>query len=185
MIGRLQRLQRLDLADETQSGIWAVRVDAEKTLRALGERGDIIRTMQRAMRGQQRELAVFEPGDDGRTIIGRVAVKGLADELRDRSYLVIDGVDGKAHFVALNARDEPAHYPIGAVVEVRGYAELRAVDKNIATLASGGLYRTDHHLAIEHGRRPMEGAGRPSRAWPPVRCAAFGGGGRTEIASAD
>ncbi len=152
LIGRLQRLQRLGLADEVQPGTWAVHADAEKTLRALGERGDIIRTMQRAMSGKPRELAVFEPGDDGRTIVGRVAAKGLADELHDRGYLVIDGLDGKAHYVALDARDELANYPIGAVVEVRGSAEVRAADKNIATLASNGLYRTDHHLAIEQGR---------------------------------
>lgn len=152
LIGRLQCLQRLGLADEAQPGTWTTHADAEKTLRALGERGDIIRTMQRAMGGQPRELAVFEPGDDGRTIIGRVAAKGLADELRDRSYLVIDGVDGKAHYVALNARDEPANYPTGAVVEVRGSAEVRAADRNIAALASNGLYRTDHHLTIAQGQ---------------------------------
>ncbi|HEJ2267344.1 TPA: DUF3363 domain-containing protein [Pseudomonas aeruginosa] len=152
LIGRLQCLQRLGLADETQPGTWAFHADAEKTLRALGERGDIIRTMQRAMRGQPRELAVFEPGDDGRTILGRVAAKGLADELHDRGYLVIDGVDGKAHYVALNTRDELVNYPTGAVVEVRGSAEVRAADKNIAALASDGLYRADRHLAIEQGR---------------------------------
>ncbi len=156
LIGRLQRLQRLGLADETQPGTWAVHADAEKTLRALGERGDIIRTMQRAMSGQPRELAVFEPGqsDDGsgRSILGRVAAKGMADELHDRGYLVIDGVDGKAHYVALNARDELANYPTGAVVEVKGSADVRAADKNIAALTSDGLYRTDHHLAIEQGR---------------------------------
>ncbi|HIE0725506.1 TPA: DUF3363 domain-containing protein [Pseudomonas aeruginosa] len=156
LIARLQHLQRLGLADEMQPGTWAVQADAEKTLRALGERGDIIRTMQRAMRGEPRELAMFEPGQNadgsGRTILGRVAAKGLADELRDRGYLVIDGVDGKAHYVALNARDMLANYPTGAVVEVRGSAEVRAADKNIAALASDGLYRTDHHLAIEQGR---------------------------------
>ena len=152
LIGRLQRLQRMGLADEMQPGTWAVHADAEKTLRTLGERGDIIRTMQRAMRGEPRELAVFEPGQDadgsGRTILGRVAAKGLADELRDRGYLVIDGVDGKAHYVALNARDELANYPTGAVVEVKGSADVCAADKNIAALASDGLYRTDHHLAV-------------------------------------
>jgi len=152
LIGRLQRLQRLGLADEAQPGTWAVHADAEKTLRALGERGDIIRTMQRAMRGEPRELAVFEPGDDSRTILGRVAAKGLADELRDRGYLVIDGVDGKAHYVALNTRDELANYPTGAVVEVKGSADVRAADKNIAVLASDGLYRTDYHLAIAQGQ---------------------------------
>src|SRR3546814_3777414 len=86
LVGRLQRLQRLGLADETQPGTWAVHADAEKTLRALGERGDIIRTMQRAMRGEPRELAAFEPSDNGRTILGRVAAKGLADELRSEEH---------------------------------------------------------------------------------------------------
>ncbi len=151
LIGRLQHLQRRAWPTRC-SPARAVHADAEKTLRALGERGDIIRTMQRAMSGKPRELAVFEPGDDGRTIVGRVAAKGLADELHDRGYLVIDGLDGKAHYVALDARDELANYPIGAVVEVRGSAEVRAADKNIATLASNGLYRTDHHRAIEQGR---------------------------------
>ena len=172
LIGRLQRLQRLGLADEAQPGTWTVHNDAEKTLRALGERGDIIRTMQRAMRGEPRELAVFEPGDDGRTILGRVAAKGLADELHDRGYLVIDGVDGMAHYVALNARDELANYPTGAVVEARRSADVRAADKNIAALASDGLYRTDHHLAIAQGqalpgRDPQEVVASTSAGWKP------------------
>ncbi|WP_236213062.1 relaxase/mobilization nuclease and DUF3363 domain-containing protein [Metapseudomonas otitidis] len=152
LIGRLQHLQRMDLADETRPGIWALQADVEKTLRALGERGDIIRTLQRAMGGQPRELAVFEPGEEGRTVIGRVTAKGLADELHDRGYLVIDGVDGKAHYVALNARDELANYPTGSVVEVRGSAEIRAADRTIVALASGGLYRTDHHLEVAQGQ---------------------------------
>lgn len=156
LIGRLQHLQSMGLVRENQPGVWAIHPNVEDTLRAMGERGDIIRTMQRAMSGQPRELAVFEPGQNadgsGRTIVGRVAGKGLADELHDRGYLVIDGVDGKAHYVALNAGDELANYPTGAVVEVRGSAEVRAADRNIAALASDGLYRTDHHLAIEQGR---------------------------------
>lgn len=152
LIGRLQRLQRLGLADEVQPGTWTIHADAEKTLRTLGERGDIIRTMQRAMSGASRELAIFEAGGDGRTILGRVAAKGLADELHDRGYLVVDGADGKAHYVALNRRDELVNYPLGAVVEVRGTTEVRTADRNIAALATDGLYRADHHLAVEQGR---------------------------------
>jgi len=139
LIGRLQRLQKMGLASETQPGIWA---------RAMGERGDIIRTMQRAMSGQQRELAVFQSGEDGKTIIGRVAAKGLADELYDKGYLVVDGIDGKAHYVALPPKSELEQYPMGAVVEVKGSADIRTADKTIAALAEDGLYRTDHHLAI-------------------------------------
>ena len=148
LVGRLQRLQRMGLATEERPGVWAVHADAEPVLRAMGERGDIIRTMQRAMGGAQRDLAVFQPGEDSRSVIGRVAGKGLSDELYGKGYLVIDGIDGKAHYVALPVKTELAQYPVGTVVEARGSAEVRAADKNIIALAVDGLYRTDHHLAI-------------------------------------
>ncbi|MBK7251479.1 MAG: hypothetical protein PGMFKBFP_02784 [Anaerolineales bacterium] len=152
LIGRLQRLQRMGLATERQTGVWTVHAEAESSLRAMGERGDIIRTMQRAMSGQQRELVVFQPGGDGRAIVGRVAGKGLADELHDKGYLVIDGSDGKAHYVALPPRAELEQYPTGAVVEVRGSADVRVADRNIAALAVNGVYRTDQHLALAQGQ---------------------------------
>jgi len=152
LIGRLQRLQRMGLATEQQPGAWAVHAEAEPTLRAMGERGDIIRAMQRAMSGKPRELAVFEPGNDGRTLIGRVAGKGLADELYDKGYLIVDGTDGKAHYVALPPRSELEQYPTGAVVEVKGAGAARAADRNVAELAVDGVYRTDHHLAVAQGQ---------------------------------
>ncbi|TAA23589.1 relaxase/mobilization nuclease and DUF3363 domain-containing protein [Pseudoxanthomonas winnipegensis] len=152
LIGRLQRLQRMGLATEPQPGVWTIHAEAEPTLRAMGERGDIIRTMQRAMSGKSRELAVFEPTNDGRTLVGRVAGKGLADELYDKGYLIVDGTDGKAHYVALPPRSELEQYPTGAVVEVKGAADVRAADRNIAALAVDGVYRADHHLAIAQGQ---------------------------------
>lgn len=152
LIGRLQHLQRMGLASEPQPGVWAVHADADPTLRAMGERGDIIRTMQRAMSGQQRELAVFRPGEDGRAVVGRVVGKGVADELYDKGYLIVDGTDGKAHYVALPPRAELEQYPAGAVVEVKGAAAVRAADRNIAALAVDGVYRTNHHIALAQGQ---------------------------------
>ncbi|AQQ26203.1 relaxase/mobilization nuclease and DUF3363 domain-containing protein [Burkholderia cenocepacia] len=152
LIGRLHHLQRMGLAIESQPGTWAVHADAEPILRAMGERGDIIRAMQRAMSGRQRELTVFQPGDDSRAVIGRVIGKGLADELYDKGYLIVDGTDGKAHYVALPPRAELEQYPTGAVVEVKGAADMRAADRNIAALAVDGVYRTDHHLAVAQGQ---------------------------------
>ncbi|HBO6068027.1 TPA: relaxase/mobilization nuclease and DUF3363 domain-containing protein [Pseudomonas aeruginosa] len=161
LIGRLQHLQSMGLVREKEPGVWAIHPNVEDTLRAMGERGDIIRTMQRAMGGGQRELAVFEPGDKARPVIGRVAAKGLADELYDKGYLIVDGTDGKAHYVALPPRTELEQYPRGAVVEVKGAAGVRAADQTIAALAVDGLYRTDHHLAVAKaqatpGRDPAE-----------------------------
>jgi len=151
LIGRLQCLQRMGLATEPQPGVWTIHARAEPTLRAMGERGDILRTLQRAMSGKRRELAVFQPGEEGRTLIGRVVGKGLADELYDKGYLVVDGTDGKAYYVALPPRSELAQYPTGAVVAVKSAAEARAADRNVAALAVDGVYRTDRHLAVAQG----------------------------------
>jgi len=160
LVGRLQRLQRMGLASERQTGEWVIHAEAEATLRAMGERGDIIRTMQRAMSGQQRELAVFQPGqnDDGsgRSIVGRVNGKGLADELYDKGHLVVDSTDGKAHYVALPPRTELEQYPTGAVVEVKGSAAPRAADKTIAALAVDGIYDTSQHLAVAKAQQNAE-----------------------------
>lgn len=159
LVGRLQRLQRMGLALESSPGVWAVHAEAEQVLRTMSERGDIVRTMQRAMGGVQRDLAVFEPGENVRPVVGRVAVKGMADELYDRGYLVIDGIDGKAHYVALHAKVELKQYLVGSVVEARGSPDIRIVDKNIAALAVDGLYRTDHHLTMAKAtpeRNPKE-----------------------------
>ncbi|WP_312255892.1 relaxase/mobilization nuclease and DUF3363 domain-containing protein [Stutzerimonas nitrititolerans] len=152
LIGRLQRLQQMGLAEEIRPGTWSIEADAQTTLRTLGERGDIIRTLQRAMSGRSRQLAVFEPGEGGVAVTGRVVAKGLSDELSDRGYLVVDGLDGKAHYVSLSGRDELASYPVGSVVDVRGSAEIRETDRTIARLAGDGLYRSDHHLAIARGQ---------------------------------
>ncbi len=152
LIGRLQHLQRMGLASEPQPGTWVLHAEAEPTLRAMSERGDIIRTMQRAMSGQQRELAVFQPGANGRAVIGRVVGKGLSDELYDKGYLVVDGTDGKAHYIVLPPRSELEQYPTGSVVEVKGATDVRAADRNIAALAVDGVYHTDHHLTLAQGQ---------------------------------
>ncbi|WP_247392171.1 relaxase/mobilization nuclease domain-containing protein [Ralstonia pseudosolanacearum] len=152
LIGRLQGLQRMGLATEQQPGVWAIHAEAEPTLRAMGERGDIIRTMQRAMGRKQRDLTVFQPGEDVRAIVGRVVGKGLSDELHDKGYLIVDGTDGKAHYVALPPCAELEQYPTGAVVEVKASADARVADRNIAALAVDGVYRTDHHLAVAQGQ---------------------------------
>lgn len=147
LIGRLQQLQSMGLATEQHPGTWAIHGDAEQTLRTMGERGDIIRTLQRAMVDPPRELVFRQPGEGHPAIVGRVAAKGLVDELHERGYLIVDGLDGKAHYVPLSPGAELGQYPTGAVIEIKGTATVRAADRAIAEMAVDGIYRTDHHLA--------------------------------------
>lgn len=160
LIGRLQRLAAMGVAKESESGCWHLRHDAEQTLRALSERGDIVRTMQRAFAAEQRELAIFDPRTATRPVVGRVAAKGLAGELHDREYVIVDGVDGRAHYVALPEGTDLAETPVGSIVEARVATE-RTADRNIAALVDKGLYRTDRHLTRLRAR---PAAGRDAEA---------------------
>src|SRR5450755_1954349 len=146
LIGRLQRLSTMGLAEQGEPGQWQLRPDAERVLQALGDRGDIVRTMQRTFTAEQREFAIFDAKTATRPVVGRVAGKGLGDELHDRPYVIVDGVDGRAHYVALPTGTDLSEIPLGGIVEARVATE-RASDRNIAAVAEKGLYRTDRHLA--------------------------------------
>jgi type IV secretory pathway VirD2 relaxase len=146
LLGRLQHLQKMGLAQPLSANQWRLRGGAEQTLRRLGERGDIIRTMQRAFSGQQREFAVFNAHDSMTPVVGRIAGKGIADELRDRTYLIVDGLDGRAHYVPFSVGADLDALPSGGIVEVRSPGD-RAADRNIAELAENGIYRTQRHLS--------------------------------------
>jgi len=145
LIRRLQRLETMGLSERVDAGHWRVSANFEKVLRGLGERGDIIRTLQRALGHERRELAILDPKSAPPPVIGRIASKGVADEPTDSAYLVVDGVDGRAYYVALPARTDLTQWPVGGIVEVRAARE-RAADRAIAAVASDGVYRVDRHL---------------------------------------
>lgn len=140
---RLQRLEAMTLAERIDANRWRLAPRMERALAAMGERGDILRTMHRAMKGEQREL-VTDPSEDA-PVIGRIVDKGLDDELHDRPYLVVDGVDGRAHYLKLPTGTDLAELPLGGIVEARPSAQERAVDRNVLTAASNGLYTSASH----------------------------------------
>ncbi len=142
---RLQRLEGMGLAERMNSNRWKLQPELAGTLDAMSEREDALETVRRALKGQRRECVV----DDRLTspVIGRIAGKGLADELHDRAYLVVDGIDGRAHYLKLPAGTDLAELPIHGIVEARPPSQERPVDRNIATIARNGLYKTTDHVA--------------------------------------
>jgi type IV secretory pathway VirD2 relaxase len=61
--------------------------------------------MQRAMTDAGAERAasdqvIHEAGATvARSIVGRVLAHGLSDEHADRHYLIVDGIDGRSHYL--------------------------------------------------------------------------------------
>jgi type IV secretory pathway VirD2 relaxase len=87
MVGRAAKLERLGLAEKIGAADWTLRPGIETTLRELGVRGDIIKTMHRAMRsaGREADLAGFAlHGDEPAvSVLGRLVARSLRIE-RDR-----------------------------------------------------------------------------------------------------
>lgn len=151
--GRLQKLRRLGLADEIAPGRWQLAKGMDGTLKRMGERGDIIRTMQRAFSqyGLERAAADYAIADPAtmNPIVGRVVERGLSDEYNDRHYLIVDATDGRTHYVDIGKGEATDFIPNGAVARIAPKPiEARAVDRAVAEIAAahGGRYSIDIHL---------------------------------------
>ena len=105
-IGRLKTLERLGLAEERQAGVWALDPRTETKLRQLGERADKFKMMQRALKqaGIERATSAWRCSIGGPRkipLIGKLVGVGLVDEITDRTWIVIDAVDGRVHYAEL------------------------------------------------------------------------------------
>lgn len=151
--GRLQHLRRLGLAEEVSPGRWKLSPDPDTTLRRMGERDDIIKTMHRALKEARIDRApaqcvVFDPNGKG-GLVGRVVERGLHDA-NDRHYLIVDGVDGRSHWVDIGAGEAVDITGRGAIVTVQPRrTEPRQADRTIAEVAArhGGRYSVELHRA--------------------------------------
>jgi type IV secretory pathway VirD2 relaxase len=148
LVGRLQRLGELGLAERLASNRWQLSREHEPLLRAMGERGDIIRRMQRALGGERRELSTFGNTELPESVTGRLVTKGIVDPLSDRGYLIVDGIDGRAYHIGVPSRADLGGLPVGAIVTVSNGPGPRPADRTIAKLAHDGIYRTSEHLAV-------------------------------------
>ena len=125
MIGRAAKLERLGLAEQVGSAQWTLKPGLEPALRDLGIRGDIIKTMHRAMSAADREpdVAGFAlHGDEpSEPVLGRLVERGLHDELKGTAYAIIDGVDGRTHHLVFSDLEMTGDAKPGAIVETRAY----------------------------------------------------------------
>lgn len=150
LIARAKHLEQLRLAGKKKPGLWTLSPDAEQTLRRLGERGDIIKGMHKAMQREgiahARHLAYDQLPSS--PIAGRIIGKELADELKGDMRLVVDGGDGHVRSVDVGAQTEAAEARIGAMIEI-GPPRLKPADKAIAEIArdNAGIYDSQAHGA--------------------------------------
>lgn len=135
-VGRLRKLETMGLAEELKpGGVWKIAERTEKTLRQLGERGDIMKTMQRALKeaGMDRgvsDYSVLDATKPDQKITGKIVAIGFSNELQDQHYVVIDGTDGKLHYAEigrLSKYDPPSK---DMVVTIRGSGTENSLGQN-------------------------------------------------------
>lgn len=121
--GRAARLEAMGLANSLGPGLFLIDPAAETNLRAIGERGDIIKTMHRAMSARGRAfnaaaLTIHDGQGDG-PIIGRLVARGLDDELDGTAFAIVEGIDGRTHHLRFADLEWSGDAAPGSVVELR------------------------------------------------------------------
>jgi type IV secretory pathway VirD2 relaxase len=98
---RLDFLVTLGVAERTGAGAWELSPDLERTLRQAQLAGDILKSRARhqAHVSDPRIPLVVTRIEAGTRLAGRVVGTGLADELRDRRYLLLEGSDRRLHYI--------------------------------------------------------------------------------------
>jgi type IV secretory pathway VirD2 relaxase len=152
--GRLKQLERLGLAEQKQPGIWSLDAKLESKLRQLGERADKFRMMQRALKeaGIERSvaaMALFERGPRKEALIGRIVGVGMVDEITDRTWVIIDAVDGRVHYAELG-RLAPEQAPTRGAIVALGSGVLSERPTTVPKLDLVTDIELKHHIAY-HG----------------------------------
>jgi type IV secretory pathway VirD2 relaxase len=127
MLGRAAKLERFGLAEKVGSARWTLKPGAEQTLRDLSIRGDIIKTMHRAIAHAGREPDVsgfaLHGNDPAAPVLGRLVARGLHDELKGSAYAIVEGVDGRTHHLRFSDLELTGDATPGAIVEARSYED--------------------------------------------------------------
>jgi len=147
-MARLQTLEAMQLARRERDG-WRLSSATEETLRNMGRRGDIIRSMEHAVGDRLSLHHLRDFASDGAPIrlIGRVTGSGAADDAHEKRFLAVDGADGNQWHVEIDLKPG-AMPPAGAIVELsKGAGTPRKSDRTIAAIAekNGGAYSNELH----------------------------------------
>jgi hypothetical protein len=146
-IARLDVLESLQLAERISTKEWRLEEGWQQALQQLGERGDIIKTMHRAMREQAVEYRIFDPTASA-PVQGVVRHKGLHDEQTGTPFMIVETARREAHYVRLDATDSQS-VKVGERVRARAIPGkwVTAPDHVIARLSAStrGYYDVSLH----------------------------------------
>lgn len=176
LIARLQKLEQMELVEPVKPGVWELSPKLKPALKQLGDRIDTVNLMQKALGAEAAERGVsnfrIHREMPRSPVTGHLRAKGLAgDGLADKVHLVIDGVDGRVHYVELDAALVPEDARVGAILAVGKESSARSVDKTVAALAARnhGFYEPGRHAEIARRTERIPGGDVEGRVEAHVR----------------
>ena len=115
---RINHLQSLGLAKAVnhKEGIYELKANFTEDLRNLEAQNDIYK---RIARFGLTEAKQYIPGESG-PLIGKIIDKGLTNELMDKHYIIVDGVDGNKWYADLSATTNSHDLNVGNWVKFEG-----------------------------------------------------------------
>ncbi|MEM7569443.1 MAG: DUF3363 domain-containing protein [Pseudomonadota bacterium] len=160
---RLKRLSDLNLAVPQGRRQWRVQPDIKPTLRRMGERGDVIKALNQSLRRVGRTAPptasmIFDSTSaSARPVTGKIIAKGVADDINDCAYLVVESLKGQPTYVGIGGADQLEDYEAGQVVTVSpANSGPRPSDHVIAKIAARnqGRYSTQLHMKADARAQP-------------------------------
>lgn len=162
-IARLKHLSSMGLAQKLSGSQWELDRNMEKTLRQMGERGDILKAYHKALKQEgmtRNDLGniIYDPSHhNAEQIVGKIIRTGVQDDVNDRAYAVIDTTSGQAVYVPMGGAENIEGLQKDDVIEIspNRYAP-KPSDLNIETIASGngGVYDLAAHMKHDPSARP-------------------------------
>ena len=166
LVARLEHLEAMGLAQRPSRSEWVLAAGWQSELRELGKRGDILKQIHEAVHADPSRYRIVGRGEPlpqgeergARLLVGRVAAKGLSDEVKGTLYAVLETPSGEAFHVALDGRQAES-LRAGNLVSFSTKRELavRPIDRYIAEIArrSGGVFAPDTARATDNEARAV------------------------------
>jgi type IV secretory pathway VirD2 relaxase len=162
VVGRLQALEAMGLANKDRGTWWQLAPDFGRTLRDLGARNDVIRQLYATLgteAGRVRRMGTGQAPEA--PVAGVVIAKGAADELTDAGFLVVRDAAGQAHYARVAGGDAYRDLRVGSVAELGARAARRqALADEILAIATAqrGTYSAEAHAALLRAKPPASSA---------------------------
>ncbi len=136
---RLQFLEEAGLAEKIGTRTWRLLPGMETALRQAQLAGDIVKSRARHMAhlSDPRMPLVVTQLQVGAHVTGRLVGSGWADELQDQRYILLEGTDGRLHYIPQRPASErvsgPRQLRVGDLVTLTRRAYVQQGRQTVQT----------------------------------------------------